>query len=154
MNDENKSAELAAVYASKSWRLTAPLRQSAAWLRQMHPRRLLAQLVRWAGGHPDIRRFGVRCLSHFPTLHERMRQAVNTRPVESVLTPPVVFVMPVGAAVAVEEVPQDIAVTVTPDHIVASVAPAPPQPTAAELALNAGARQVLAQMRAAHRPSR
>ena len=155
MNNDDKSAELAAVYASKSWRLTAPLRESAAWLRLMHPRSLLGRLVRWAGRHPEIRRLGGQFLLRFPTLRERLRQVVNARPAESALSPSVVFTMPVSA-VTVGELPQDQRqdqpVTVSPDHIVATAPLA--QPSAAELRLNAGARQVLAQMRAALRPGR
>jgi hypothetical protein len=87
---DDTSRHLQAIYASRSWRLTAPLREINAWRKRLAgstgvgvatlggmPRRAVRQLLlaAWAHarGRPERRARFVRLLAPFPRLYSRLR---------------------------------------------------------------------------------
>ena len=82
MNEEQLRAELAAVYASRSWRITAPLRAVSSLVSLLlHPRRLVGAILRWAVQIPLARRVGGSVLRAFPGLRRRVLNHVQHAPV-------------------------------------------------------------------------
>jgi len=73
-------SELESVYASSSWRITAPLRGSRRAVAQFlsAPRRVirgpLVGAIRFALGRPAVKRPIMRVLSHFPSLLLRLQR--------------------------------------------------------------------------------
>lgn len=99
MNEEQLRAQLAAVYASKSWKVTAPLRACMGFLlrtreRLLHPRRTLGNGLRRLAYQPRIRRLGPFISLHFPALYVRLIRIVNAAPD----TAAVVMAVPVSVA--------------------------------------------------------
>jgi O-antigen chain-terminating methyltransferase len=86
--------ELRAVYASRSWRLSAPLRSlgaSARWFRQgakawlslapaSRPQRLLLSLHRRLQEHPALKALLLRILAHFPAVKRRLASLTGPAP--------------------------------------------------------------------------
>jgi hypothetical protein len=87
---DDTGRHLQAIYASRSWRLTAPLREINAWRKRLAgraevgvaaldnvPRRAVQQLLiaAWAHvrGHPERRARFVRLLAPFPKLYAQLR---------------------------------------------------------------------------------
>ena len=105
---DDTSRHLQAIYASRSWRLTAPLREINAWRKRLAgstevgvatlgsmPRRAVRQLLlaAWAHarGRPERRARFVRLLAPFPRLYSRMRAfAFAHATVPAASTPPAV----------------------------------------------------------------
>lgn len=157
MNEEQLRAELAAVYASTSWRMTAPLRLTMTMVYSVrafvrNPRPLVGNVLRRAGQVEALRKTGGGALRSFPTLHERVKRIVypnsyvpvapliattfeNTRPPAEHHEPELI------AIVCDAVVPANDAVLAAP-----SIAPALPD---AHENLGAGARAVLAQLQGA-----
>jgi hypothetical protein len=73
-------AELEGVYASLSWRITAPLRECRRVVSRLlsSPRRVvrgpLVRVIRFALGRPAVKRPIMRVLSHFPGLLLRLQR--------------------------------------------------------------------------------
>jgi hypothetical protein len=81
MTEEELKAQLNAVYASTSWRVTAPLRFVGGVARGMiglfaRPRAALREVLKRMARNEAIRRFAVRMLEPFPELKKRIRNSV------------------------------------------------------------------------------
>ncbi len=97
MNEEQLRAQLAAVYASKSWRMTAPLRLSMGCLLRIrnwvtHPRQTIGNGLRRLARNPRVRRMGPLISLHFPKLYVRLLRIVNAEPDMAAIVAPVQFV--------------------------------------------------------------
>ena len=78
--------QLHAVYASTSWRITAPLRWIGRLVRMIHPRSLKPKLklllqhaALYANRRPWIRRIALSVLARFPGLKARLFQSLASR---------------------------------------------------------------------------
>ena len=86
MSEEQLRIQLDAVYASSSWRLTAPLRFFVRVLRSLkgglaHPmtssKTVLVLILMQAARYPRLKAFGERILGFFPKLRQRLKWAVR-----------------------------------------------------------------------------
>ncbi len=95
-------AALAALHQSRSWRLTAPLRLAGRVfrslfqkLKSLKPRLkngakvLLMRASLYVNRHPRLKHAALFVLARFPAVKERLKAAAASRPVVSVLEPPV-----------------------------------------------------------------
>ena len=81
MTEKQLREQLDAVYASTSWRLTAPLRWlvrslKPSAIRSIAPKRTLAVLIRRVATQPALQRFGQRVLRRFPNTKMRIKRLV------------------------------------------------------------------------------
>lgn len=81
MTEKQLREQLDAVYASTSWRLTAPLRffvslLKGQGLRAIWPKQLIIAAMHRAAAQPRLRRLGQRVLTRFPNLRMRVRRAI------------------------------------------------------------------------------
>ncbi len=74
MSDKDLQRELDAVYASTSWRITAPLRLLNKLLSYARPRQFVLGLIRLALAKPAIRQFALNMVNHFPALKTRLKR--------------------------------------------------------------------------------
>ena len=84
MSEKKLQAELAALRASTSWRITAPLRAVGSMRQQvdlgrLSPGRIIRGVLRRILKNPLLRRLGAAVLTPFPSLRERVRQRVLAR---------------------------------------------------------------------------
>jgi hypothetical protein len=178
MNEEQLRNELAAVYASKSWRITRPLRLTMTMVYEFsafvrNPRPAVGSVLRRAGQYAAIRKHGGNVLRGFPKLHQRVKLIVFAQPAIYSAPPPPppspfiaapveVFVeLPaeIPAQVLAEIPPAELAaepLAVICDAVAPASAPAIPATILAtapgpDANLGLGARTVLADLRAARR---
>lgn len=81
MTEEQLRAQLEAVYASTSWKITAPLRGIARLRRpfsgiKLSPKRALAALIRYLAGQAFLQRLGRRVFGRFPNVKVRLRSLI------------------------------------------------------------------------------
>ena len=82
MNEEQLRAQLQAVYASKSWRITAPLRSLVAFCIRLkslltHPQRIPGVVLRRARANATLSRYGSLLLRAFPGLRAGILRRMN-----------------------------------------------------------------------------
>lgn len=81
MTEKQLREQLDAVYASSSWRITAPFRFFSTLLKTGRfrigsPKRLIFSLLHWSARKPSLRYWGQRLLRRFPKLERRVRHFV------------------------------------------------------------------------------
>jgi hypothetical protein len=134
MNEEQLRAELAAVYASRSWKITAPLRRiidiaRRSWRLLREPRRIPGVILRRAGRYPAMRHLGGKFLLRVsPALHARVLAGMA---------------VPAGVTVSYVMAPAAEMQTGAATHVAVP-----------ELRIPAAARDVFAELCAARRQSR
>ncbi|WP_394777604.1 hypothetical protein [Undibacterium sp.] len=101
MTEEQLKAQLDAIYSSTSWKLTSPLRYTAAMLkssqlRATSVRRVLFGFIRGLGRLPLIRKAGAQILKLVPGLRSRVRNVVLAERLEHLLPRPSLIKQSVG----------------------------------------------------------
>ena len=84
MTEQQLREQLDAVYASTSWKITAPLRFCASMLRsgavtgnlRFSLKKLILSAMRRASGQPRLRRFAQRIFLRFPNLKRQIQLAI------------------------------------------------------------------------------
>ena len=82
MNEEQDRAQLEAIYASKSWKITAPLRVIMSLMQRAitllsDPTSWPGRLLRFAANQPVLRRYGKRFVQTFPHSRNRLLKTMN-----------------------------------------------------------------------------
>lgn len=135
MNEEQLRAQLQAVYASKSWKITAPMRELVALFNRLsallrHPYRIPGIVLRRASANATLRHYGRLLLRAFPGWRAGILRRMNPPELDLVQ-------MPATTARAASLTTQD-AESALPNII-----------SPAEDHLSPAARKVLFQLRAA-----
>lgn len=82
MTEDQLRAQLNAVYASSSWKITAPLRFCASFslktirFRLFSPKKLTLAMIRHTVRQPWVERSGQRLLLRFPALKMRIKRVI------------------------------------------------------------------------------
>lgn len=84
MTEQQLREQLDAVYASTSWKITAPFRFfvsliKSTGLRLGSPLKTFLAALHWAARQPRLRYWGLRILRRFPTLEKRIRNIILSR---------------------------------------------------------------------------
>ncbi len=82
MNEEQYRAQLEAIYASKSWKITAPLRVMMSFIQRAiallsDPPSWPGRLLRFAANQPVLRRYGKLFVQTFPHSRNRLLKTMN-----------------------------------------------------------------------------
>ena len=82
MNEDQYRAQLEAIYASKSWKITAPLRLIMSLMQRAitllaDPFSWPGRLLRFAANQPVLRRYGKRFVQTFPHSRNRLLKTMN-----------------------------------------------------------------------------
>lgn len=73
-DDKDLRRELDAVYASTSWRITAPLRLLNKLLSYARPRQFVLGLMRLVMARPAMRQLALNIVNRFPALKSRLKR--------------------------------------------------------------------------------
>lgn len=84
MNEKQLRAELDAVYASTSWKITAPLRYITRKIisvknAKFSLRGLIRRAIRYLASIPGIKNVALKVLQYFPAIERRIRKGLQPR---------------------------------------------------------------------------